>query len=296
MSPARHTAISSALNAFSLALSRYVLEDIFKGKLLYSGGDDVLAMVSVDDLLSSMLLLRLVYSGIAIHGKEEKEELKLLRPWLGLSNSSGLLARRGHVYTGKRLYRVMGAMATASLGAVVAHHTTPLGSVLTELRQAEKRAKNGKGKDAFSISLLKRAGGRAQLTLPWSLDRQGGVDLRKTPMGVLISIRNALADEEMSRRAAYAIQEWILELPGCEKMGSPEAFQEMLSKNLAYQLGRQCKKPDKYTFLGSELAEMVMEVKGRSGKGYEKELIHSFLTVAEFLAREGRLNSRREEG
>ncbi|MEN8130147.1 MAG: type III-B CRISPR-associated protein Cas10/Cmr2 [Pseudomonadota bacterium] len=72
-SPARHAAISESLNAFSLNLARHVVEDLFKGKLLYAGGDDVMAMVSVDDLLPAMLLLRLVYSGIAT--EREVDEL-----------------------------------------------------------------------------------------------------------------------------------------------------------------------------------------------------------------------------
>jgi len=57
-SPARHAAISRVLNDFSTHVARHIVEEVFKGKLLYAGGDDVLAMVSVDDLLPAMLLLR----------------------------------------------------------------------------------------------------------------------------------------------------------------------------------------------------------------------------------------------
>ena len=56
-SPARHQAISSALNAFALGLARYVVEHLFMGKLIYAGGDDLLAMVSVHDLPGLMLAL-----------------------------------------------------------------------------------------------------------------------------------------------------------------------------------------------------------------------------------------------
>jgi CRISPR-associated protein Cmr2 len=62
-SPARHAAISAALNDFSTHVARHIVENVCKGKLLYAGGDDVLAMLSVDDLLPAMLLLRAAWSG-----------------------------------------------------------------------------------------------------------------------------------------------------------------------------------------------------------------------------------------
>ena len=65
-SPARHAAISRALNDFSIHLACHIVEDCVKGKLLYAGGDDVLALVAVDDLFDAMQLLRLAYSGLAV--------------------------------------------------------------------------------------------------------------------------------------------------------------------------------------------------------------------------------------
>ena len=298
MSPARHTAISAALNAFSADFARYVVEDLFKGKLLYSGGDDLLAMISVDDLLPAMFLLRLAYSGIGMHNKNKKDdedEVDLFMRWFGLGEVKGFRARKGHIRFGNRLYRVMGGKATASFGAVVAHHTAPLGGVLRELRRAEHRAKNEGGRDAFSISIMKRAGGRVHLTLPWDINGRAGEDLKRTPMGVLISWRNALADKDMSRRAAYIIQDWVLKLPPLDMLGKKEAFKEMLSKNMEYQLGRQWKGSPRYGFLGSQLAEIALNAKPRSGKKDEKDVIHAFLIVAEFFAREGRLKLENEE-
>lgn len=297
MSPARHMAISAALNAFSVDLSRQVVEDVFKGKLLYSGGDDVLAMVSVDDLLPAMFVLRMVYSGIGLYNQENREEREHFWKWLGLGEPTNfLMARKGHVHLRKRLYRVMGAKATASFGAVAAHHTARLAKVLRELRTAEKRAKSEGRKDAFSITLMKRAGGGVHLTLPWQIHEGSGAGLRKTPMGVLISMRNALADRDMSRRAAYLIQDWVLKLPPSEMMGEEETFRKMLAKNIEYQLRRQCKDSSRYVSLGAELTEIALKVKGRSGRTDERELVHAFLSVAEFLAREGRMESYEAKG
>ncbi|RME84324.1 MAG: type III-B CRISPR-associated protein Cas10/Cmr2, partial [Zetaproteobacteria bacterium] len=49
VSPAWHQAISGALNSFSAELARVVVEEMFTGKLIYAGGDDLLAMVCVRD-------------------------------------------------------------------------------------------------------------------------------------------------------------------------------------------------------------------------------------------------------
>ena len=87
-SPARHAAISAVLNDFSTHVARHVVEEVFKGKLLYAGGDDVLAMVSVDDLLPCMLLLRAAYSGVgewgALPGVSDLRGLALGSGYVGL--------------------------------------------------------------------------------------------------------------------------------------------------------------------------------------------------------------------
>lgn len=45
-------------------LARYIVEECYLGKLFYAGGDDVMAMVAVKDLLPCIYSLRLAYSGV----------------------------------------------------------------------------------------------------------------------------------------------------------------------------------------------------------------------------------------
>lgn len=137
--PAWQMAISGALNGFSLQVARVVVEELCDGKLLYAGGDDVMAMVSLTDLFRAMSWLRAAYSGISTEF-----------PCAG----TRIQSRKGHVLLkGKRthLLRMMGEKATASMGIVIAHYSAPLGNVLHELRNAEKEAKELPGKDAFAI-------------------------------------------------------------------------------------------------------------------------------------------------
>ncbi|CAI8771592.1 type III-B CRISPR-associated protein Cas10/Cmr2 [Methylocaldum szegediense] len=280
VSPARHMAISAALNGYALHLARHIVEDLGKGKLIYAGGDDVLAMVSVDDLLSVMLLLRLAYSGVFPDCANKAWKL------LGLG-ASGFDLRRGHVLYNDRLYRVMGHKATASMGAVIAHHQAPLGYVLRQLREAERRAKSEGGRDAFSISLLKRSGGAIHLTCPW-LEREprarsnwetlSGSDVETTPMGQLIRLRNSFAGEGFSRRAAYLTHGWLENIPA-----NPESLASML----AYQFARQSGGDEVLETYGRRLAGLAYTVKPGDPEGF----IRDFLAVAEFLAREGRFQA-----
>ena len=202
---------------------------------------------------------------------------------------------KGHVRYRQKLYRVMGEKATASAGAVIAHHTDPLGSVLRALRQAEKRAKSVEGKDAFAVSLLKRSGGAVHLPCPWSLDQQAGIP--QSPMGLLIRLRDAFAGEGLSRRAAYLVQQWAGQLPDAEILGSAEAYQKMLSDSLAYQFRRQSSEKARKDngALAEELIALALRAKGRTGYDQPHKFLIDFLSVAEFLARKGRTEKSGKE-
>ncbi|MEI6303774.1 MAG: type III-B CRISPR-associated protein Cas10/Cmr2 [Betaproteobacteria bacterium] len=294
VSPARHMAISAALNDFALTMARHVVEDLCKGKLIYAGGDDVLAMVSVDDLLRCLTLLRLAYSGVW----PEQEGLADL---LKLGNERGMSKlKRGHAMLDGQLLRLMGEKATASAGAIVAHHQTPLSRVLRELRATEKRAKTQGGRDAFSINLLKRSGGAVHLTLPWIVPGETWPDalkgsLTNTPMALLIKLRDSFVGNT-SRRAAYLTQGWLEDLPTASQIDS-ETLKNLLSANLKHQLKRQG--GDSAGALGPLLAEIACAVGRDRGadprdslKSPEAALIRDMLAVAEFLAREGRTEYR----
>lgn len=276
-SPARHMAISSALNGFALDLARHIVEDLCKGKLIYAGGDDVLAMVSIDDLTRCLWLLRLAYSG----AMPERQEQFFGHLDLEMKNGF-VLWEKGR--KDRRFYRVMGEKATASAGAVVAHHTAPLGAVLRELRSAEKAAKALAGKNAFSLRLLKRAGGKVELTLPWSLKPAGEFEaLAESPMSALVNLQRTLAGD-LSRRMAYLSDVWLERLPADSK-----DLEKLLSTNLAYQFGRQGGGD-------SQQAEHLAHVAVTVGQDGTKtiETLRNMLAVAEFLAREGRASAHDE--
>lgn len=267
-SPARHRIISEALNQFSIKVARFVVEDCFKGKLIYSGGDDVLAFVCVDDLLPAMTMLRYLYSG------------KPVPAWIADKLDSRTTKRfdskNGYLLLDGTLLLTMGEKAEASCGAVVAHHQAPLGYVLRQLRAAESKAKNAGGRNAFSLHVFKRAGGEISVTDKWEhIDANGNnIDpTGKNAPELLAKLMAMLARDDVSRRAAYHSLTWLKQLP-------PQPDQEMLKINLAYQFGRQGGDRN----LAFELTTYV----STHHQDKPAKTLEDILMVAEFLARETR--------
>jgi len=259
-SPGRHMAISGALNDFALHVVPHIVQREHLGRLIYGGGDDVLAMLPVADLIPAAARLRDAWSGthrFSLAPDATDKERKRLQ----LHNGFALLDGR--------LMRMMGEYATASAGLVVAHHQAPLAAVMRELRAAEQRAKNEGGRDALSISVIKRSGGMLNVTLKWG-----------EPVQLLVALRDFLADPAVSRRAVYNSLEWLKDLP-------PDAPPEMLETLLAYQLKRQTSSTDAWQYHDGEgLAKRL----GAEAVNQSERLawLARFMGVAEFLARETR--------
>ncbi len=260
ISPNRHLAISGALNDFSQTVVRHVVEEEHLGRVIYAGGDDVLAMLPVADLLPCMQRLRLAYSGSV----PEDENVH----WGELRKRGTLVCKDGFAWLNGRLMRMMGEKATASTGAVIAHHQAPLAAVLRELRAAEQRAKKEGGRDAFSITVVKRSGGALYLTEQWG-----------EPLTLLGKLRDFLRADGTSRRAVYHTMEWLTDLP------DPKDNREMLESLLAYQLARQSSNAGKAQV--PKLAERLAALAAAQPKD-GRQWLTNFLGVAQFLARETR--------
>jgi CRISPR-associated protein Cmr2 len=269
VSPSRHLAISGALNDFSQVVVPHIVEEIFPGRLIYAGGDDVMAMFPVADVLHAAQRLRWAYSG------EFPEDR--LESWDSLHRRGQLAARSGFALLRGRLMRMMGPRATASCGIVVAHHLAPLAFVLRELRLAERKAKSWKrerdgrtvDRDALHVTIVKRSGNTLNLTLDWG-----------EPVKLLQRVRTFLADPSVSRRAVYHTLEWLAHLPVSD--GAPD--REMLECMLKYQLSRQAGKPARELAppLATDLAAQAVKAQNA------RDWLENFLCVAEFLAREQR--------
>ena len=292
VSPGRHGAISQALNDFSTRLARHVVEDCCKGKLLYAGGDDVLALVAVDDLFDCMQLLRLAYSGIApADNMQLGDRIGALRKG-GSREQRTLLLDKGFGLLNGRLMTLMGHKATASMGAVVAHHTAPLGMVLRELRAAESRAKNtvrgndGKGnninRDAFCLRVLKRGGGEVNVISPWwKVEADQQPDTSQSALALMKQLAKQLALTDFSRGAIYRAQLWFEGLTDNASDAKNPAWRDQMASSLSAQFKRQ----GGDAAVARRVVDFVCDVmKPRQ----PKTAIDNFLVTSEFFARETR--------
>ncbi|NEV64429.1 type III-B CRISPR-associated protein Cas10/Cmr2 [Thiorhodococcus minor] len=293
-SPARHAAISRALNDFSIHLARHVVEDCVKGKLIYAGGDDVLALVAVDDLFDAMQLLRLAYSGLEVpESLGLSERIGRLGPEGQRRGSNRLWLKQGFGMLDGRLMTLMGHKATASMGAVVAHHTAPLGMVLRELRTAEGHAKQA-GRDRFCLRILKRGGGEVSVTSPWWAVTEKGRPIMERPrsdsdqtpcdftaLGLMSRLRSELAQTDFSRAAIYRAQQWLEGVTDARSNADGPRWREQVAGALAYQFRRQGGTGQ----FAPELVDFVCDV---ICPEHPRATLENLLVGAEFFARESR--------
>ncbi|MCS7214485.1 MAG: type III-B CRISPR-associated protein Cas10/Cmr2, partial [Candidatus Calescibacterium sp.] len=135
LTPAIHASISTALRNYALEFVRKIIEEEHLGKLVYAGGDDVLAFINLKDLLDVIHKLRWAFSGnvkINSNGKIEVD----------LDNETGFVEKDG------RYLLTMGPNASASMGIVIAHYKTPLQIVIRKVFEMEKIAKENEKKIA----------------------------------------------------------------------------------------------------------------------------------------------------
>jgi CRISPR-associated protein Cmr2 len=143
--------------------------------------------------------------------------------------------------------------------------------VLRELRAAEKRAKTEGGRNAFSITVLKRSGGMQSVTAQWG-----------KALTLLLALQNFLADPAVSHRAVYNSLVWLKDLPA-------DASIDMLGSLLAYQFRRQTATDEAWKrHDGPELCKRIAELACNQNGQDRLDWLSRFMGVAEFLAREAR--------
>ncbi len=141
MGPATHVGLNRALLDFSNRLVPYLTEQRCCGKVIYSGGDDVMAVLPVEDLSLFLRSLRSAWQG----AKDPKNEFFNYPP---NQSSQSPQEECGYWYPSSnkvlpyRPYFTMGKDATMSCGIIIAHKSVPLPTVLQNLWSAEsERAK-----------------------------------------------------------------------------------------------------------------------------------------------------------
>ena len=134
MGPATHAALSRALLDFSNQLVPYITEQRYAGRLIYSGGDDVLAYTNLWEWDSWLWDVRQCFKG----SKDPHHEFDHQGDyWRWKREEKG----RPPDNVSSRPLFTMGRNASISFGLVIAHHSVPLAIALENLWDAEEKAK-----------------------------------------------------------------------------------------------------------------------------------------------------------
>ena len=206
MGPASHIGLNRALLDFSNQLVPYLTEKRYCGRVIYSGGDDVMAVLPLEDLPGYLRSLRAAWSGKEDPYKKDDvspddhndpvlrfEELGgYWQPIFREGQRSSVLSDRPHF--------TMGKGATMSLGIVIANKAVPLPTVLESLWDAEKTAKAMPGKDGLCFRVIYGGGNTLEALMKgdllddwWNLVSHGGEEL--SPLLYRLA-------EELPRRAS----------------------------------------------------------------------------------------------
>jgi CRISPR-associated protein Cmr2 len=149
MGPATHSALSRALLDFSNQLVPYLTEQRYAGRLIYGGGDDVLAYTNLWEWDSWLWDIHKCFRGEPDPQGEFADEGDYWR-WQNGAPPNQVSARP--LFT-------MGGKASISFGISLAHHSVPLAIALENLWEAEAESKkhisaDGSKKNAVQVRVL----------------------------------------------------------------------------------------------------------------------------------------------
>lgn len=268
VSPAHHAAITQALATFAHQLTRLAVEEWYPGRLVYAGGDDVLALLPVAAALEIARSLRFLFSGevgrLSYHpGVEEIPDDE--------GRASGFISLNGKWLT------TMGPTATASAGMVIAHYQAPLGDVLRAVREAEHEAKKEYGRNALAVRFLKRSGEPRHVATQWTYD-----DL--DPLARLIEAQQAFTREireqggGISGKMPYTLRAEAPTLSHLDCAAVRAEIERLLKRQ------SQLAEPERQA-LAETLAAWADKLNAYEGKGVE--MVADWLILARFLATGG---------
>ncbi|MCX7988420.1 MAG: type III-B CRISPR-associated protein Cas10/Cmr2, partial [Thermodesulfovibrio sp.] len=227
LTPAIHASISTALRNYALEFVRKIIEEEHLGKLVYAGGDDMLAFINLKDLLDVIHKLRWAFSGNVKINSDGKIEVDL-------DNKTGFVEKDG------RYLLTMGPNATASMGIVIAHYKTPLQIVIRKVFEMGKMAKEN-GKDSFAICLMRRSGEERIAVAKWNYDRDGSIE---DTINILKEIVRAFDEENESGYIAKGFIKKINEsLSNLKNNGIFFAAEGIFNSELSRLLDRSFNQP-----------------------------------------------------
>ena len=176
-----HASLSTALSTFAWRCVRWVVEERHFGRVVYAGGDDVLALLPLTEAIPAARELHALFTAYA---EMRDGDLRIK------TDSNGFLAWEDEILL------MPGPSITLSAGIAVVHHLYPLDTALAAARAAERTAKQVPGKAAVAVTVLKRSGKAVTMRSKWQ-------DLG----GLFNELVGHFASDRLSSRFAYDLDD-----------------------------------------------------------------------------------------
>ncbi len=271
----KHKKISEKLSDFSRKVVPKLVEEDRPGRLVYAGGDDILAFSPLESLL------------LSVNNLQEAYCKKIKEAELGVEREK---------------------MVTASVGIAIAHHFAPLSLVLRAVREAENLAKEHYGRNALVVTVIRHSGEQTRVGCQWHYedvtdDEKLAEDAQ--PIALFDRFRDIFEKDILSPKCVHILLE---EAPGLVWLDKDIQSSEI--KRILKRHRSESKKDDLPDVTIQKLArnlsnlaaamDRVMDQKHKNDKEFKKSTeLHSemprfglievlgWLLVIEFLARKG---------
>jgi CRISPR-associated protein Cmr2 len=246
MGPALHAWLSRALADFAHRVVPWVVEQEFGGRLIYAGGDDVLALAPASEALDLAARLQQLYSSPWVldtqpdrtawdrhavgtwNPYEGRRRFRIPAAPKGRAITLPLIGEYPHVCDVTRvgpsdimptggavgeLIPMPGPYQSVSAGIVYAHFKTPLQCVIKQAKSLlDDQAKESKGRSAVAMSLWSRGGPKADTALRWYglPDQHDDISTRPRAPDAAVRVRrliNAFRGDQLPGRLPYKLRE-----------------------------------------------------------------------------------------
>ncbi|MBO0794277.1 MAG: type III-B CRISPR-associated protein Cas10/Cmr2, partial [Ktedonobacteraceae bacterium] len=203
-----HHNISHALSSFSRETALDLIEKQYPARLVYAGGDDVLAFAPLARDTAEVGQPGHVFDLVDMLQRYYRENVVNALP------------------TPQNRTRVEGI--TASTGVVIAHHYTSLSYVLRSAREAESIAKKRYGRNALVVTLIRRSGEQTRVGCHWRYPQLGSDDDPGQPIALFSRFYHLFQEDVLSPKCVYTLLE---EAPALVKMRIEETSQSQQSSS-----------------------------------------------------------------
>ncbi|MGH2507745.1 MAG: type III-B CRISPR-associated protein Cas10/Cmr2 [Ktedonobacteraceae bacterium] len=259
-----HVAISRALSHFSRQDVPRLVEEEHPARLIYAGGDDVLAISPLESLFQLANQLQEAYCAQVKKAVVDQDRQQKV---------------------------------TASMGVVIAHHLTPLAFVIRAARQAESLAKSQYGRNALVVTVLRRSGEQTRVGCRWYYDKP-----EIQPLSLIDQMYALFEKDVLSPKSVFLLLEEAPALVGLEREAQVSEIKRILrrQRNEKKQEHLPDERIEQLASALSQLAEAMDDVLKREHPSLKPttELsvdeprhglveVLGWLLVAVFLARKG---------